>query len=118
MAASRKDSTGDATKLLLPALNDMIDVTTERSVAIEIHLPALIFYLLICIALLAGLLGGYAMSKRQGRSWLHIVVFAFIISATICVIFDFDNPRFGLIRVDAADKALMQLRDSLPPPAP
>jgi hypothetical protein len=113
VAASHDDTTGDSARLLLPALNEMMDVTTARSIAIEIHLPALIFYLLICIALLAALLAGYAMSKRKKRSWLHILVFAFIIAATICAIFDFDNPRFGLIRVDAADKALMQLRGSM-----
>jgi hypothetical protein len=53
------------------------------------------------------------MSKRQCRSWLHILIYAAIISVTICAIFDFDNPRYGLIKADAADKALLQLRDSI-----
>ncbi len=111
--ASRADPTQESTRLLLPALNEMIDVTTSRAIALEIHLPALIFCLLIGIALLTALLGGYAMSKRQSRSWLHMLLYAAIISVTICVIFDFDNLRFGLIKVDAADKALLQLRNSI-----
>jgi hypothetical protein len=113
-AASRADPTQESARLLLPALNEMIDVTTARAIALDIHLPALIFYLLICIALLAALLGGYAMSKRQSRSWLHILLFAVTISLTICAIFDLDNPRFGLIKETAADKALLQLRESIP----
>jgi hypothetical protein len=91
----------------------MIDVATSRAVGQKIHLPALVFYLLIGIALLSGLLAGYAMSKRQTRSWFHVLIYASIISITVYVIFDFDNPRFGLIKVDAADTALIQLRDSI-----
>lgn len=111
--ASRADQTQNSARLLLPALNEMIDVTTSRSIALENHLPALMFYLLIFVALLTGLLAGYAMSKRRRRSWLHILLYAVIISVTIFAVFDFDNPRYGLIKADAADKALLQLRDSI-----
>jgi hypothetical protein len=103
----------ETARLLLPALSEMIDVATSRAVGQKIHLPALVFYLLIGIALLSGLLAGYAMSKRQTRSWFHALIYASIISITVYVIFDFDNPRFGLIKVDAADTALIQLRDSI-----
>jgi hypothetical protein len=113
LTASRADQTQDSARLLLPALSEMIDVATSRAVGQKIHLPALVFYLLIGIALLSGLLAGYAMSKRQTRSWFHALIYASIISITVYVIFDFDNPRFGLIKVDAADTALIQLRDSI-----
>ena len=113
LTASRADQTQNSVRLLLPALNEMIDVTTSRAIALQIHLPALMFYLLICVALLTGLLAGYSMSKRKSRSWLHILLFAVIVSITICAIFDFDNPRYGLIKTDAADKALLQLRESI-----
>jgi ABC-type glycerol-3-phosphate transport system permease component len=113
LIASRTDQSQDSARLLLPALNEMNDVVTSREIALKIHLPALVFYLLMCIALLSGLLAGYAMSRRQTRSWLHILLYAAIISVTVIVIFDFDNPRFGLIKVDAADRALIQLRDSI-----
>ena len=113
VTASQADPTHDAGRLLLPALNEMADVATARAMALEFHLPAFIFYLLICLALLTALLAGYAMSKRQSRSWLHILLYAAIISITIYGIFDFDNPRYGLIQADAADRALLQLRDSI-----
>ena len=113
LTASQADPSREATRLLLPALNDMADVAAAQSIALELHLPAFIFYLLIGIALLTAVLAGYAMSKRQSRSWLHMLLYAAIISITIYAIFDFDNPRYGLIRADAADKALLQLRDSI-----
>ena len=111
LVSSRGDSTQNSARLLLPAINEMFDVTTERSVAFQTHLPALIFYLLIFIALMSALLAGYGMAKRARRSWLHMVLYASCISATIYTVTDLEHPRSGLIRVDAADRALMQLRD-------
>jgi hypothetical protein len=76
-------------------------------------MPELIFGLLVGVVLMSGLLAGYAMARRPGRSWLHMVFFSAVISLTISVIFDFNYPRYGLIRIDAADNVLLQLRDSM-----
>lgn len=40
----------------------------------DTHLPALIFLLLICVALLSALLAGYVMAKRKHRSALHMIL--------------------------------------------
>jgi hypothetical protein len=77
------------------------------------RLPALIFLLLVSVSLLSGLLAGYAMAKRKSRSWLHMILYATVIPITIYAVLDFEDPRSGLIRVDAADKALIQLRGSI-----
>ncbi|MBI2685561.1 MAG: DUF4239 domain-containing protein [Acidobacteria bacterium] len=111
--ASRTDTTQNAARLLLPAINEMIDVTTSRTVALHTHQPPLILALLISVALLSGLLAGYAMSKRQTRSWPHIFIYALAVSITVYAVVDLDYPRSGLIRLDSADSALMQLRDSI-----
>jgi hypothetical protein len=113
VAASQADSSQNVARLLLPALNDMMDVTTSRTIALHTHLPLLIFALLICIALLSGLLAGYAMAERKRRSWLHIFLYAAVVAVTIYVVLDLDSPRSGLIRLDAADGALVKLRDSI-----
>lgn len=113
MASSRADPTQNTARLLLPALNDMIDITTSRTIALHTHLPHLIFGLLICVALLSGLLAGYAMAKRKNRSWLHLLLYAAVVAITIYAVIDLDYPRSGLIRLDAADNALIQLRDSI-----
>jgi len=42
-----------------------------------------------------------------------IVSFAAIIAATVYVILDLEYPRLGLIRVDAADEVLTELRRSM-----
>jgi hypothetical protein len=41
------------------------------------------------------------------------VTFALITSLAIYVIVDLEYPRLGLIRVDAADQALIDLRSSI-----
>jgi hypothetical protein len=113
LAGTRLDATQNSARLLLPALNEMFDVTTERAVAFQAHLPPLIFYLLMFIALMSALLAGYSMAKRKSRSWLHMLLYAACISATIYAVTDLEYPRAGLIRLDAADSALLQLRNSI-----
>ena len=76
-------------------------------------MPELIFWLPVGIVLMSGVLAGHAMARRPRRSWLHLVVFSAIISLTIWVIFDFNYPRYGLIRIDVADNTLLELRDSM-----
>jgi len=113
VAASRNDPTNNAARLLLPAINEMIDVTTVRMIAMRTQLPALIFALLTAVALISGLIAGYAMAKRRSRSSLHMVLYAAVIAVTIYCILDLEYSRWGLIRLDVADKALLQLRDSI-----
>lgn len=113
VVGSRNDSTQNTARLLLPAINDMIDVTTERTVALDTHLPRLIFALLATVAVTSGLLAGYAMAKRGRRSVLHMILYAAVIAVTLYAVLDLENPRFGLIRLDAADRALLQLRESI-----
>jgi hypothetical protein len=113
VAASRNDLTQNSARLLLPALNEMIDITTSRTIAIDAHLPGLVFTLLVLVALSSGVVAGYAMSKRRKRSWLHTFLYATCIAITVYTVTDLDYPRSGLIRLSSADKALEQLRNSI-----
>jgi len=113
IAARGLDSTGDVARMVVPALNEMIDVTTARMVAQQTRLPALILWLLIGLSLLSALVAGYAMAARGRRSPLHMALYAAAISLTTYAVLDLDNPRLGLIRLDAAEQVLQQLHDSI-----
>lgn len=102
----------DAAKLLLPALNEMIDITTTREMAADMHPPIIIFVLLIALALGCSLLAGYRIFGSR-RRWLHIIVFAAVVVITIYVILDIEYPRRGLIRLDRYDRVLVGLRESM-----
>jgi hypothetical protein len=104
---------GDARGVLLPALNAMIDITTTRIMAMQIHPPTVIFALLFGLTLASSLLVGYGMAGSKKRNWLHTLVLAFVMAASVFVILDIEYPRLGFIRVDAFDRALMELRESM-----
>jgi len=101
------------TSLFLSSLNDMIDITTTRAMSTLTHPPLIIFFMLAALALATSLLAGFAMAGARRRSWIHIVGFAAITALTIYVIIDLEYPRFGLIRIDAFDQVLVDLRKSM-----
>lgn len=103
----------DAGKLLLPSLNDMIDITTTRLMATMQHPPKVIFLLLGVMCLLGALLAGYSMSGGKSRNLLHMIIFALVMTLTVYIILDLEYPRLGLIRVDDADIVLIELRKSM-----
>jgi hypothetical protein len=103
----------DAGKLLLPAINAMIDITTTRTVAARTHPPFILFYLLLFLGLAQSLLAGFSMAGVNRRSWLHLLAFAMITVVVVYVIVDLEFPRFGLIRIDKYDQVLVDLRNSM-----
>lgn len=103
----------DAGRLLLPALNEMIDITTTRWMGIRMHPPVPIYGLLVALALLCSLLAGHSMAANPHRSWLHLLAFAAITVITIGAILDIEYPRIGLIRIQPYDQVLIDLRASM-----
>jgi hypothetical protein len=102
-----------ATMLLLPALNAMIDITTTRTMAMQLHPPAVVFVMLFGLALAASFLAGYGMTGSKIRSRFHMLGFALVMAVAVFVILDIEYPRLGLVRVDAFDQALVDLRESM-----
>ncbi len=112
-ASQAQGASPTAPMLLLPALNQMIDITTTRTMALQLHPPFIIFGMLFLVALASALLAGYAMAGGKDRKWLHVFGFALVIALTVYVILDIEFPRLGLIRVDAFDQALTDLLKSM-----
>ena len=113
VTAGQESPTMAASLLFLPAVNQMIDIARTRIAATRIHPPLIVYAMLAVMALIGALLAGYHMAGGKARSWLHMVGFAAVIAATVYVIVDIEYPRFGLIRVDAVDQILIDLRQSM-----
>jgi hypothetical protein len=113
VAASRDADTPAARMLLLPALNDMIDITTTRAVASQIHPPVIVFVILLILMLASSFLAGHAMAAAKYRGRLHVLCFAVVMSATGYLILDFEFPRLGLMRIDSFDRILVDARRSM-----
>jgi len=112
VAACQQSSTPLVAQLI-PALNQMFDIATTRTMAAQVHPPAVVFLMLGVLALICALLAGYAMAGGKSRSGIHVLGFALIMATTVYVILDLEFPRFGLIRVDATDRVLLDLRASM-----
>ncbi|HEX6722552.1 MAG TPA: DUF4239 domain-containing protein [Burkholderiaceae bacterium] len=96
--------------LMMPALNQMFDLTTVRVVATQMHPPRIIYAMLFFLALASSLLAGYQWAGRSHYDWLHGVGFAAIVSFTVYVIIDIEYPRLGFVRIDAIDQVLVDVR--------
>ncbi|MDD1620895.1 MAG: hypothetical protein LUQ11_05395 [Methylococcaceae bacterium] len=102
------------TTLLLSALNEMFDMATLRTATARVmHPPMVIFVMLFALALLSSFLAGYSMGNNPETTRFHVFGFAAIIAVTVYVILDIEYPRAGLIRVDAVDRVLIELRGSM-----
>ena len=112
VAASR-EGPSPATMLLLPALNQMFDITTTRTMAARLHPPAVIFVTLVVLTLVSALLAGYGMAPAKKRSWIHMLGFAFVMAAAVYIILDLEHPRLGLINMHDADQVLVDIRQGM-----
>jgi hypothetical protein len=102
----------DATKLLLPAINDMIDITSTRQNAFNMHPPDVVYWLLFVFSGGAALMAGYSM-KAGPRDWMYSIALALAVTLTVYTILDVEYPRRGLIRLQQLDQTLISLRDSM-----
>ena len=113
VAACRETNSPATTTLVLSSLNQMIDITTTRLVAQQMHPHVVVFYGFGLLVMASSLLAGYGMAGSKLRSWMHMLVFAVVMAGSTYVILDLEYPRIGLIRVDKADQVLVDLRNSM-----
>ena len=111
-AATDPNAKVDAAKLLLPALNAMIDIAGTRRNAFNMHPPAVVFLLLFAFSGGSAFLAGYSMTAR-GRSWFHMVALALAVTLTIYATLEIEYPREGFIRLTDTDKTLIAMRNSM-----
>jgi hypothetical protein len=97
--------------LLIPALNQMFDLSATRIAATQIHPPIIIYAMLIGLALASALLAGYQSAELVDP--IHRFGFATIIALTIYVIVEIEYPRLGIVRIDAIDQLLVNVRASM-----
>ena len=68
--------------------------------------------MLVVLTLTAALLAGYGMAGAKARHWLQSRLRA-VMALAVYIIIDIEYPRLGLVRVDAFDQALMDLRSGM-----
>jgi hypothetical protein len=106
---------GQTRMLLLPALNEMIDITTTRMIAVQSHPPLMIYLLLAALALASGAISGFGMARASRPSYPHFIVLALASALALYVILDIEFPRFGLVTLDFPHTLLSDLEEQMTP---
>ena len=99
--------------VVLPAFNEMFDVTIARDVALRTHLPLPVMLLLELLSLACAFFAGMDMGRNGHRGWMHVLVFAGTMAVTTYVIVDLEFPRIGLSQVVQADEELVKVRAAM-----
>lgn len=113
VAASSSAANPSVRMLLLPALNEMIDIVTIRTVAIGAHPPVIIFLTLSGIALICAGLTGYRGGKSIHPGQIYYILLAIVTAYVLFLILDIEYPRHGLVRLEKANRVLVELEETL-----
>ena len=105
------DAGPEGGRLLLPALNTLIETTTKQTMATEMHPPMIVLAMLVALMLVSSLLAGLSLAQATRRNWIQVLCFAAVLSVTFYVILDLEFPRVGWIKLD--DRPLVELRQRM-----
>ena len=98
--ANRKHPETIRNSMIVPAANEVIDLSSTRTWANRNHLPDSVLILLLASVLVSGLLLGHSSGQTALRHVGLWLASNLILALTMFVVLDFDRPRRGLIRVD------------------
>lgn len=108
---SHNYSNTDATRQMIPALNEMFDITTTRFAAEKAKVPDSIIWLLFLLTCMTSFYSGYSSTLKGRIDWLIEFSFCIMISVTIFFIFDLDRPFRGFVTLDESNKSIIELRN-------
>ena len=97
--------------LIIPSINEMFGSVEAERLARRVHPPTVMFVVLALLSLQVALFGGYSMATAPRRNWFYYLGVATTISLAMWLTLELEYPRLGVIRVDAMDHALLEIRD-------
>ncbi|BDU27078.1 MULTISPECIES: hypothetical protein [unclassified Flavobacterium] len=99
-----------ATQQMIPALNDMIDVTTTRLSGEKAKVPQSILVMLFFLAVIISFYGGYSEGRKGKIDWLVQIGFCILVSLVVLFTLDLDRPRRGFVNLDVPNQTIIDLR--------
>lgn len=99
-----------ATQQMIPALNDMIDVTTTRLSGEKAKVPQSILIMLFFLAMIIAFYGGYSEGRKGKVDWLVQTGFCVLVSLVVLFTLDLDRPRRGFVNLDIPNQTMIDLR--------
>ena len=111
-AAKLPTANADATKLLVPSLNAMIDITATRKNAYNMHPPIVVFVLLFFFSVGCAIMAGYGMHPETPPP-LWAIALALSVTLTVYTTLEVEYPRRGLIRLTTQNEVFPDLINSM-----
>jgi hypothetical protein len=108
---SHNYSNTDATLQMIPALNEMFDITTTRAAAENAKIPDSIIWLLFILTFITSFFSGYSSASKDSVDWFANLGFGIMISLTLLFILDLDRPYRGFVTLDESNKSIIELRN-------
>lgn len=106
---TRKDRSAVAATLI-QSLNEVIDLQTERYIALQNKVPEVVYWLIILIASVGLFSVGYThATNNMSPGFFSACSLAVLFAIVLVTIQDLDRPRKGLIRV--SQKAMEQVQE-------
>jgi hypothetical protein len=107
-----RNSPNPATALYISALNEMIDLHTERLIIrFYVRIPSNVVLIVYLVGILTMALIGVQGSYSGKRNFLALILTVLILSMVFLLIIDLNRPDHGLIQVP--QKALIDLQQQL-----
>ncbi len=111
--STANESQPSTRNLLIPAINQMFNAVTTRTVAVQMHTPIWIYLIFFFIIVICAVLSGISMAASERFSWIFVILFATVLVITIYIILDLEYPHMSLINLDFAQQTLIDLKKSM-----
>jgi len=98
-----------ASNQMIPALNAMIDIVTNRNAEKNATVPDSILWLLFLLCIISSFILGFQKSTNR-NPYIISIVFALMVCACIQVIIDLDRPRQGFINMQGTNQFIVDLK--------
>ena len=95
---------------MIPVINNVMEIVTKRDASRTAKVPRLVLWTLLILVLTSALLLGNDYNGTK-KSKLLTVGYAILMTLTLNLIIELNNPRQGFITLDAEEKKITELRD-------
>lgn len=113
VSANAKNMAPNVGIVVLPAFNNMFDISTAHNVSLVTHPPVIIYVTLILLLCCSTFFLGYSMAGGKHTNWLHGVGYVLIMVLILYVVIDFEFPRAGFIKIDKYDQPMIDLLNNM-----
>jgi hypothetical protein len=110
-ALARANPSVEIVALFIDSVNEVINLHTERVMAVALRIPPAIWTAIYAIIFLSLALLGFQNGLSGDRNFIAITIFVLVFAAVVVLLVDLDRPQEGLFRV--SQQALIDLVEQM-----